>query len=183
MGLTAGEVRVHDDAFLSTFIREHGLRLVNFAYMLTGDRGVAEDLVQEALFKADQRWRSHGLPDHPHAYVRRVISHEFVSANRRHRPVLVLVPDAMRETAGAVPGPEDRQVLWAAMATLPARHRAVLVLRYYEDLHDEDIAAALGCSRATVRSCAARALKALRKHAVLDDEYAHRRARGTGNGS
>jgi len=175
--------RVHDDAFLSAFVREHGTRLVNFAYMLTGDRGGAEDLVQEALFKADQRWRSHGIPEHPHAYVRRVVAHEFVSAGRRPRPQLVLVADSYAESPDVAAGPEDRDLLWAAMATLPARHRAVLVLRYYEDLHDDDIAAALGCTRATVRSCAARALRALRKQQAITNEYAHRTVRGTGSTS
>lgn len=144
--------------------------LLRLAYLLTGDGHHAEDLVQEALTQAYRRWDAVRTAGNPHAYVRRIVVNQHVSWRRRRQSTEVVVaPESMPEgeTTGVASGVAERDLAWRAMGDLPARQRAVLVLRYYEDLSDNDIAETLGVAVGTVRSLASRAFAELRKRPEL----------------
>ncbi|MBM7776393.1 RNA polymerase sigma-70 factor (sigma-E family) [Actinokineospora baliensis] len=149
------------------YVRDRGQALLRFAYLLTGDRHLAEDLVQTALLKAHSRWRRVVAADHPDAYLRRIVVNAHLDWRRRRSSTEVpLHPgDAWFESARAADhadGVAAREQTWGALAALPPRQRAVLVLRFYEDRDDRTIAELLGCAESTVRSQASRALSSLR---------------------
>lgn len=150
------------------FVLSGGPALLRFAYALTGDRGLAEDFVQEALVKAHRRF-DEIVVEHPEAYVRRIIVTTYLSWHRRRSSGELpgLVPD--RPVADASELVLQRDLVWRVLAELPRRQRAVLVLRYYEGLPDPDIADLLNCAAGTVRSLAARAFATLRSHPQLAD--------------
>jgi RNA polymerase sigma-70 factor (sigma-E family) len=144
--------------------------LLRYAIVLTGDRDQAQDVVQEVLARAQVKWRRIEKTDAPEAYVRRMVLNEYLSwrrswAARNVHAVgerLVDLDDArggVRDHAQAV---VDADALWSRLGMLGRKQRAVLVLRYYEQLDDQQIADLLHCSPATVRSNASRALKTLR---------------------
>ncbi|NYJ02310.1 RNA polymerase sigma-70 factor (sigma-E family) [Nocardioides thalensis] len=144
-------------------------RLYRTAYGVAGDRGAAEDAVQSAMAKAYASWWRIRKADNPEAYVRRMVINEVIGARRsgwrlRERPREIV------EHADALPSPEtgvaDRDAVWTAVLALPVRQRAVIVLRYYEDLSEAEIADALGCSRGTVKSQASAALRNLRSAGI-----------------
>ncbi|WP_433612804.1 SigE family RNA polymerase sigma factor [Dactylosporangium sp. CA-139114] len=147
----------------SAFVAERAHALLRTAYALTGDRHAAEDLVQSALAKAFARW--HRIEE-PEPYLRRMIYNDFVSAwrsPRRRREVIVAEPP---EPAGAPVMQSDtalRLLLRDALRRLPPRQRAVVILRYFEDLTVEETAAVLSCRPGTVASQSARALTKLRE--------------------
>lgn len=151
------------DAVFDRLVRAHGADLLRFAYLLTHDRGRAEDLVQDALLNAVRRWRREGVPELPVPYLRRSIVNGYLGWRRRRAST-----ELVDEVGGAAltddtsQAQADRDAVWRLLAALPARARAVLVLRYYEDLPDAVIAETLGCAEATVRSVAARAFAVLR---------------------
>lgn len=159
-----------DDGFRE-FVQEHWGQLTRSAYLLTGDRSYAEDLVQSALEKTHRKWRKVSAMDAPVAYVRRAMVNTAISWRRRRSfgEVPALPVDAARadDPYGQV---EQRQQLLAALRTLPPKMRAVLVLRYFEDLTEQDVADALGCSVGTVKSQTSRGLQRLR--ASLDSSAA-----------
>jgi RNA polymerase sigma-70 factor (sigma-E family) len=133
--------------------------LLRTAYLLTGHREDAEDLVQVALVKVVPKWSR--IADDPEPYVRKVLVHESVSRWRRRRWREVhtdRLPDAPIEGPGA-----DRVALQEALARLAPRQRAVVVLRYYEDLTETEAARVLGVSVGTVKSQARDALARLRE--------------------
>ncbi len=141
-------------------------RLFRTALAVAGDRGSAEDALQSAFAKAYASWHRVSSADHPEAYVRRMLVNEVISSRRhgwwrRERPHgdVEPPPSASSLETGVV----ARQTLWAAVQQLPVRQRAVIVLRYYEDLSEAQIAAALGCSTGTVKSQASAALANLRR--------------------
>ena len=150
-----------DDGFRA-FVEQQWGPLVRLAYLLTGDRGHAEDLVQAALEKTHRKWSRVSRMDAPLAYVRRVMVNTATSWRRRRR--VGEVPLLVTDGPAADPyGPvEQRQQVVAALRTLPPRMRAVLVLRYFADLSEADVAEALGCSVGTVKSQASRGLDRLR---------------------
>ena len=139
--------------------------LLRFAAVLTGDTGLAEDVVQEVLIRANARWDRIGSMHHRRAYVRRMIVNEYLSWRRRSWRS---VPGGTAEDVSDGQTPDigaavvQRHALLAELARLPRRQRAVIVLRYYEGLTDSEVAKVLGCRPATVRGYAARALAALR---------------------
>ena len=141
--------------------------LLRYATMLAGERDLAQDVVQDALIRANARWRRIAAMDRPEQYVRRMITTEYLSWRRRHaRRAAVLTRWAVALTPGAVVDHADntaaRSALNQQLATLPPRQRAVLILDYYEGHTDPEIAAILGCSPASVRVYRSRALAALR---------------------
>ena len=145
--------------------------LVRLAFGLTGDRWLAEDLAQTALANAFASWWRVRKADDPDAYVRRILINASKSRWRRNRvaeqpaePSAEIPDQAVADPAAAI---GERSALLAALGTLPPRQRAVVVLRYWEDLSDEQAAALLGCSASTVRSQAARALAKLRASGAL----------------
>jgi RNA polymerase sigma-70 factor (sigma-E family) len=146
------------------FARARLPAVLAFATVLAGQRATAEDLAQEVLIKVHARWDQIGQLDRPELYVRKMILNEFLSWRRRSWR---LVPAGDSElTAASMPDHAARYAEHAAMlddiARLPRRQRAVLVLRYYEDRSDAEIADLLGCAPGSVRAYASRALAALR---------------------
>jgi RNA polymerase sigma-70 factor (sigma-E family) len=149
----------------------HGLELLRFAYLLCGDRHRAEDLLQDVLLALHRRFPDGLRLDNPVGYARRALANMNVTRARRASStevVVEVVPDAIATAAD----PAERDALWQALRRLPVRQRTVLVLRFYADATDTDIAAALGCRRGTVRSLASRALTALRADPTLGDSDA-----------
>ena len=139
-------------------------RLLRTAYAVSGDLGVAEDAVQTAFAKVYRSWRRISRLSSPEAYVRKMVVNEVLNDRRRARRRHEITSDAPPERA-ALAGPDDAlggELLWRAVAALPPRQRAVLVLRYYEDLSEQQIADALGCRPGTVKSQASAALATLR---------------------
>jgi RNA polymerase sigma-70 factor (sigma-E family) len=155
-------VPVVEDEF-SAFVAERAHALLRTAYALTGDRHAAEDLVQSALAKAFARWRR---IEEPEPYLRRMIYHDFVSAWRSpRRRNEVSVPE-LPDRAGGRPVESDtelRLLLRDALRQLPPRQRAVVILRYFEDLTVDETAEVLSCRPGTVASQASRALTKLRQ--------------------
>ncbi|MBS2545954.1 SigE family RNA polymerase sigma factor [Catenulispora sp. NL8] len=143
--------------------------LVRTAYLLTGDLGHAEDLAQATLIKAYRSWHRVRRVEDVDAYVRKILVNANRSRFRSKRPVEYSVatvpePHARPDASRAV---EDRDVLFAALAGLPPRQRAIVVLRYWEDLAEGEVADLLGCSVGNVKSQASRALAKLRNDAGL----------------
>ena len=138
-----------------------GIRL---AYLLTGDRAVAEDLVQEAFVRLVGRFRFLRYPDDFEPYLRRTIVN--LSKNHFRRRAVeraYLEREGRRiEDVSTDPDIATSDTLRSALLGLPLRQRTAIVLRYYEDLPDDTIAELLGCRRATVRSLVARGLEVLR---------------------
>ena len=145
------------------YVAARGHALVRFGHLLTGDRHLAEDLVQDALSRAHPKWNRIGRLEHPDAYVRRMIVNGHLSWRRRRASRVLPVAEAP-EVLGADPtdAHADRDVMWRLLAELPKQQRAVLVQRFYEGLPDDEIARVIGCSPATVRTHASRALARLR---------------------
>ena len=157
------------DSF-AEYVAARGHALTRMAYLLTGDHSQAEDLAQAALAKAFSRWSRIEAMSAPDAYVRRMIVNEHVSGWRRYRRRETLRAEMPQISVADVA--DDLAVgeaVRAAVRQLPARQRAALVLRFYEDLPDAAVAAILDCSPATVRSQIARALTRLRKVGELSD--------------
>ena len=152
-----------------TFEEFVGLRLgalLRYATVVTWDPHLAEDVTQEVLVRAQQRWgRIAGL-DSPEAYVKRMVVNEFLSWRRRR--AARSIPLSGESLAGLMtPAPDptvrrdDRDAMLGLIAVLPPRQRAVIALRFYEDLAVEQIAEILGCRTSTVRTHLSRALAAL----------------------
>jgi RNA polymerase sigma-70 factor (sigma-E family) len=161
-------LRLSADDVVAAVIREGGDRLQRFAFQLTHDPQVAEDLVQEALTRAYQQWKAHPgeSVNHPIAYVRRCVLNEYLG-RRRHQWQLLMSLDVLEPASDDVARTvTERDAMWRALAQLSPRQRSVLVLRYYERVPDGEIAELLGCRPATVRSSAARGLAQLRKATV-----------------
>lgn len=145
------------------FVSARQAQLLRFATVLCGDGALAQDLVQDALLKAHQRWDGIAAMAAPEAYVKKIIVNGHISFRRKFARVR-LVDEAepaepQADHAGQV---ADRDLLRGELAALPPQQRAVLVLRYYEGLSDPEIAEVLGCAPGTVRGYASRALAALR---------------------
>jgi RNA polymerase sigma-70 factor (sigma-E family) len=146
------------------FVSARWSSLYRLAYLLTASPTAAEDLLQTAFEKAYVRWSRIGRMEFPEAYVRRMMVNALVSSGRR--AWLREVPsDSLPEvSAGAIDiGVLDRSLLWPLVCALPVRQRAVIVLRYYEDLSEAQIADVLGCAPGTVKSQTSAAMKALRR--------------------
>ncbi|HEY3687285.1 MAG TPA: SigE family RNA polymerase sigma factor [Streptosporangiaceae bacterium] len=139
--------------------------LLRFAAVLTGDRALADDVVQDVLIRASARWADVGAKDRPDRYVRKMVVNEFLSWRRRSWRVVPSGGGAevdRRLTPDHAVGHAERDALLAELGRLPRRQRAVLTLRYYEGLADAEIAEVLGCRAGTVRGYASRALATLR---------------------
>ncbi|MET7395546.1 SigE family RNA polymerase sigma factor [Dactylosporangium sp. NPDC005572] len=143
------------------FVRTRTAALWRTAYLMTGDRHHAEDLLQIALERAAVRWNK---LDRPEAYVRRVLYTQSVSWWRgRQRRVKEVLVDVVPESAGPPGEPEVRIMLAQALRRLTPKQRAVLVLRYYEDYSEEDTARLMRVAVGTVKSQTRHALRRLRE--------------------
>jgi RNA polymerase sigma-70 factor (sigma-E family) len=142
------------------------------AYLLTGSRADAEDLVQTALAKTYLAWGRIRDREAVDGYARRVLVNTQTSLWRRRRVPEHVTDDLPEPRSGARDAMADldlHDALWHALARLPRRQRAAVVLRYYEDLSEADTAAVLGCSVGTVKSATSRALARLRQDTDLRD--------------
>ena len=142
-----------EDEFV-TLYRERYEPMVRLAYLMTGRQAIAEELVQDAFVSVHRAW---DRATNPPAYLRTAVVNACRSWGRRQSLELLKKP-----------APPDPSVLvademWDVLLTLPTRQRAAIVLRFYEDLPDEEIAVLLGCKVATVRTAVFRGLEKLRK--------------------
>ena len=152
-----------DDDDFASFVSMRSGPLLRLAVGLTGSRHAGEDLLQSALTRAYLSWSKVRNAADADAYVRRIVVNSHVSLLRRRRVREELHSD-VADVVGTAPsyGIDDRDALWTALARLGRRQRAIVLLRYYEDMADDQIADLLGCRAATVRSQAMRALAALK---------------------
>jgi RNA polymerase sigma-70 factor (sigma-E family) len=175
-------MRAQLDEEFRDFMHGRWPAMVRLAYALTGDQGHAEDVAQTAFARAYASWPKVRRTGSPEAYVRRIVINENLNRFRKHRVAERLTGTLPDSGTGALAGPlaaadaadatrqyDDRSVLIAALQRLGPKQRAVIVLRYWLDLTEAEIAAALGCSVGTVKSQAARALATLRQSAELVD--------------
>jgi RNA polymerase sigma-70 factor (sigma-E family) len=155
-----------DDDF-AEFVTARWGSLYRLAYLLTASPAAAEDLLQTTLEKAYMNWSRIGRMEYVEAYVRRMLATTLISGRRRawtrEQP-----SDQLPETWGESEELPvlDRSMLWPLVCALPDRQRAVIVLRYYEDLSEAQIADTLGCAPGTVKSQASAAMAALRRAAA-----------------
>ena len=163
-------MRRADEEDFREFVVAASAGLARLARMLSADPHSGEDLLQATLLKTWSAWPRVRKTENPDAYVRRVMVNTAAKTHRRlwrgEVPTEVLPEPTARVETGAI---EDRSVLVDAVRRLPARQRAALVLRYFLDLSDQDIADSLSCSVATVRSQISRALANLRVQPIDDD--------------
>lgn len=151
-----------DDEF-AAFVAQRSTALLRTAYLLTGDRGHAEDLLQTALVKTYRHWGRLTNREDPSAFVRRVLVTTHAGWRRRVRVAEFLsTTPLLQQAADDTPDLGERDRLVTALAALPPRMRAVLVLRYWEDLSEAGTAEVLGCSVNTVKTHTTRGLARLR---------------------
>jgi RNA polymerase sigma-70 factor (sigma-E family) len=163
-------MRPDDLAAYEAFVRSRSRPLLRTAHLLTGDLGHAEDLLQQTLERLARHWRR--LDADPDAYARRTLvnlaNDRWRRLGRRVRetgPPAESVPLVRDDVAAA----DQRHDLVGALMRLTPRQRAVLVLRFFDDLTETDAAAALGCSVGTVKSTTSRALAQLRESAAAPE--------------
>jgi RNA polymerase sigma-70 factor (sigma-E family) len=151
-----------------TYVLEHGASLARLAFLLTVDHQLAEDLVQTTLAKVALRWDQVAASGHPGGYVRRALVRTAIGWRRRHwhaeRPAATVPDTAGRDHLAAV---DDHDRLRRALLALPPRQRATVVLRFYEDRPEAEVASILRCSVGTIKSQTAKGLARLR---ILLDE-------------
>jgi RNA polymerase sigma-70 factor (sigma-E family) len=164
-------VRREDEAEFEEFVSVAAPRLLKTAYLLTGDRGHAEDLLQTTLERTARRWQR--LAGEPEAYARTVLANLATDRwrRRRARPAEVFGPLPEFGEPDVTASVTTRWALIGALGMLTRRQRAVLVLRYFDDLTEAETARALGITVGTVKSSASRALARLREHAELHDLF------------
>jgi RNA polymerase sigma-70 factor (sigma-E family) len=148
-----------------SFVRANLNGLRRTAYLISWDAREAEDLVQDCLIKVARRWGRVSRMAEPLAYTRRVLVHLALRGSdrraRRHAELNANGVDIGVESE-AITGLDTREELFSALAQLPARQRAVIVLRYFLDMTEADAAQALGCSTGTVKSTTSKGLSQLR---------------------
>jgi RNA polymerase sigma-70 factor (sigma-E family) len=168
---------------LHEFVRAAWPRLLRTAYLLCGSREDAEDITQTALVKVVRHWRRVERADDPFAYARAVLVNTAASRWRRGARLAEILPGVDR-APGTTPDPAGvvvvRDAVRRALAGLPPRTRAVLVLRYFEDLTEAQTAQALGCSVGSVKSQASRGLARLREELDRQDLTPNTTASETG---
>ena len=135
-------------AGFADFVRANTSSLLRTGYLLTGSHAAAEELVQDTLVQLYPKWDKVAAAELPLAYVRRSLTNRFINGTRRA---------------------SYREALWSLLRTLPDRQRAALVLRFFHDLPDDEIATALSCRAGTVRSLISRGLATLREQADSSD--------------
>lgn len=160
------------DSF-ADFVTTRSARLLRTAYLLTHDWALGEDLLQTSLVKAWSAWKR--IDADPEPYVRRILVNTYSSWWRRRwrseQPAGELPERLASDQHAAI---DARDEVWRALGRLPRRQRAVIVLRYFEDLPEAEIADLLGVTPGTVKSQAAKALAKLRLDATLTAEGASR---------
>lgn len=153
------------DSSFHEFARDRAGYVLSFCMTLTGNRHDAEDLAQDAMFRAYRKWRQIRAADSPDAYLRRLVLNEFLSAKRRSRVPTVPLTDALIGTIGGS-GLSDHStsatLLRQLVVALPPQQRAALAMYYYLELSTAQIGAELGIGESSVRSAIARARATLK---------------------
>ncbi len=167
-----------DDDF-TAFVTARSGSLLRLAYVLTGHRTDAEDLLQVALAKAYVAWPRIRSANAVESYVRTCLVRAHFSHRRRRRvtQVPLSIEPADNKSADSLSAVDDRDALWAALQALPPRQRTVLVLKFFEDLDEASIAELMRTSRGTVKSQTSKALKTLQgsHHLYSTDQSRPRR--------
>lgn len=156
------------------FVEGSWNRLLRTAYLLTGDHGAAEDLVQTALMRTYRHWSRVEAYEAPEAYVRRVMVNVNISAWRRRKAVVHVMaePPEPRAVAGDHQNTYAvRDELWRAVCAMSPRMRTAFVLRYFEDLTEAEVASVMGCAVGTVKSQIARGLARLRGEVEAEGSF------------
>jgi len=161
-----------DEAAFRQFVTERWPALVRSAYLITVDRPIAEDCVQEALVRVHRRWRRIG--DNPEPYVRKAVVNAALSWRRKRQirelPLESAPPPTVRFESESLAEADDRLI--AALRSLPPLMRATVALRYLEDRSEAETAQLLGCSVGTVKSSASRGVAKLRTSLGITTEGA-----------
>lgn len=149
------------------FVADRLDRLLRYATALTCDRYLAQDIVQDVLMRAQDRWARIGTMDAPYLYLKRMVTNDYLSWRRRKAARVVASSHGTLEALMPPVGDPairhaERDAMRSRIALLPRKQRAAIVLRYYEDRTDTEIAEVLGCTNGTVRSHLSLALKTLR---------------------
>jgi RNA polymerase sigma-70 factor (sigma-E family) len=151
---------------LDALYREHTPSALRLAYLLTGNKALAEDVVHDAFIKVASRIRELRDPEAFRAYFHRAVVNHVRSAGRRKsvadRYIERAAGDPLRSDHDTIPDTDTAEMLWTALQQLPARQREVIVCRYYLDLSERETADALRCPPGTVKSSLSRGLDALR---------------------
>lgn len=157
-------MRAEDEAEFAELVSAVSSRLVRTAYAICGDQGMAEDAVQSALISAYRSWRRIRAANSPEAYLRKMVVNQLLGWRRRKssRMTTSMGVGAEPVHASHEVSVVEHEFVWAAVARLPARQRAVIVLRYYEGLSEAEIAETLGIRPGTVKSQAAAGIARLR---------------------
>jgi RNA polymerase sigma-70 factor (sigma-E family) len=155
---------MRDDLAFERFVHEHTPTLFATALLLAGDRYAAEELLQDTLARLYPKWATVMAADLPVAYVRRCIANRHVSMRR--------APTSRAESSWELPDTSDgtdmsetvatSRTVWQLLGMLPAKQRAAVVMRYFDDLPENEVAAALGCRPASVRSLVSRGIATMR---------------------
>lgn len=163
--LTRPEDRTRTGDRLAELYERHAPAAGRLAFLLTGDRTTAEDLVQDAFVRVVGRFAHLRVPDAFDAYLRRTIVNLHTSQLRRRRVERAYLERRRRASEAGDPTPDvgEREALWRAVLELPPRQRAAIVLRFYEDLSEQQTAEILRCSTAAAKSLIARAMETLRR--------------------
>jgi RNA polymerase sigma-70 factor (sigma-E family) len=153
-----------DDGFID-FVSARWSRLLRLAYLLTGDQANAEDLLQTAMERTYAHWGRVSRMEAPEAYVRKLMVNAVISARRRPSWGREWLRDVLPDPPLRSPDTDvvDHALLWPLVCALPERQRAVIVLRFYEDLSQAETAETLGCAPGTVKSQTHVAMRALRR--------------------
>lgn len=152
---------------VQAFVAARRPTLYRTAYLLVGNVPDAEDLVQATLVRVIAAWDRIQRRDAPEVFARRVMVNLAASRWRRLKTYAAIAHRAAtpaRDEPDLAVAAVERDAMWAAIQSLPVRMRAVVVLRYYEDLSEIEIAAVLGCSTGTIKSQSSKALAHLRTH-------------------
>ena len=169
-----------EDVGFAAFVRANSSALFGTAFLLTGSADGAEELLQDTLARLYPRWDRVQAAEAPLAYVRRCVANRFVSSRRSPAARDVSLhdlpepPDATSLADQVV----DRGLLWQLLGTLPDRQRTALVMRYFHDQPDAEIAEAIGCRTATVRSLLSRGIATMRARAALGEPAAGQPSQG-----
>lgn len=165
VGVESSVVRSARDVEFEQYMAARQPSLLRTAYLLTGDRHSAEDLVQTSLAKLYLAWDKVQRRELVDGYVRRIMVNEHNSLWRRAWKRKEVTTDEVPDYVGVLDRHDhgERSALWEFVQTLPRKQRAVVVLRYYEDLSEAEVADILGISVGTVKSQSSRALAALRE--------------------
>jgi RNA polymerase sigma-70 factor (sigma-E family) len=164
------EVLVRREVGFAGFVRENTPALLRTAYLLTGNTLQAEELVQDTLVRLYPKWDRVEGADVPLAYVRRSLTNGYINQRRRAARREVSYEDVPERVDPFDPVDQlvNRDQIWAGLRFLSERQRAALVLRFFEDMSDEESATALGCRVGTVRSLISRGLAVLREQMAND---------------